>query len=119
MKGKIKQTRKSRAFGTHYESEKQLLLFETPFEQALNPDNRWAVLARLIPWDEMCTPLLKIFGGNGGTGRPSVNPLVVIDSLIIKYLNDLDDRETVEQITENPYMQYFSGLSEFLERQAL
>ena len=60
----MRETRKSRAFGTLYQSEKQLLLFETPFERSLNPDNRWVILSRLIPWYEICTPLHKIFGGS-------------------------------------------------------
>lgn len=34
-------------------------------------------------------------------------------SLIIKYLCNLDDRETVDQISENIYMQYFLGYSSF------
>jgi hypothetical protein len=37
----------------------------------------------------------------------------VLGSLIIKHLCNLDDRETVEQITENMYMQYFLGYSSF------
>ena len=37
----------------------------------------------------------------------------MIGSLIIKHLSNLDDRETVEQISENMYMQYFLGYSSF------
>lgn len=36
-----------------------------------------------------------------------------MDSLIIKYMCNLDDRETVAQISENVYMQYFLGYSSF------
>ncbi|MDN5213278.1 transposase [Fulvivirgaceae bacterium BMA12] len=43
------------------------------------------------------------------TGRPPLNPRVVIGALIIKHLCNLDDREIVAQITENIYMQYFLG----------
>jgi hypothetical protein len=38
----------------------------------------------------------------------------VIGSLIIKHLCHLDDREVVEQISENIYMQYFLGYSSFV-----
>jgi hypothetical protein len=38
----------------------------------------------------------------------------VLGSLIIKYLCHLDDREVVEQISENIYMQYFPGYSGFV-----
>ena len=44
----MKKERKSRAFNPRYESPLQLELgggFETPFSKALNPRNRWVVLA--------------------------------------------------------------------------
>ncbi len=47
------------------------------------------------------------------TGRPPLNPRIVIGALIIKHMCNLDDRETISQITENIYMQYFLGYSGF------
>ena len=46
------------------------------------------------------------------TGADGINPRVVIGSLIIKHMCDLSDRETVQQIQENMYMQYFLGLQQ-------
>jgi len=86
--------------------------FEHPFERELNPDNRWVVLANLIPWDEICGIYHKQTGVSS-TGRPGLSPRVAIGALIIKYLLNLDDRETVEQISENLYMQYFLGYPSF------
>jgi len=86
--------------------------FETPFAKSLNPKNRWVVLAKLIPWDEICNLYLKHVGIIT-TGRPPINPRIVIGSVIIKHMCNLDDRETVEQIAENIYMQYFPGYSGF------
>lgn len=40
-------------------------------------------------------------------GRPALDPRIVLGSIIIKHLCDSDDRETVSQISENNYMQYF------------
>ena len=107
-------TRKKRAHVPQYVSPNQLVLdgFESPFEQKLNPRNRWIVLAHLIPWDEICNLYFK-FVPKGQTGRPPVNPRIVIGSLIIKHICHLDDRETVDQISENIYMQYFLGYSSF------
>lgn len=51
--------------------------------------------------------------GVSSTGRPAISPRIVIGSLIIKHLGNLDDRETVEQIRENMYMQYFLGYSSY------
>ena len=105
---------KKRASGVVYTSPKQLTLdcFKTPFEQKLNPKNRWVVLAHLIPWDDVCNLYLKNVGISQ-TGRPPISPRIVIGSLIIKHMCNLDDRETVDQISENIYMQYFLGYSSF------
>jgi len=107
-------TRRKRASAPVYVSPNQLTLegFQTPFEQSLSKDNRWVVLTELIPWDEICAIYLKHVGVSY-TGRPAISPRVVLGSLIIKHLGNLDDRETVEQIRENMYMQYFLGYSSF------
>lgn len=106
--------RKKRAQVPEYVSPNQLKLegFESPFDQKLSPTNRWVVLAHLIPWDEICNMYFK-FVPKGQTGRPPLNPRIVIGSLIIKHMCNLDDRETVDQISENIYMQYFLGYPSF------
>jgi IS5 family transposase len=86
--------------------------FETPFSQKLDPNNRWVVLSSLIPWDDICNVYLKHIGVKP-TGRPAISPRIVIGSMIIKHICNLDDRETVLQISENMYMQYFLGFSSF------
>jgi IS5 family transposase len=108
-------TNRKRASAPKYLSPGQLTLdgFETPFEQHLDPKNRWVVLAGLIPWDDICSIYLKQTGGTSNTGRPPLSPRIVLGSLIIKHLCNLDDRETVDQITENMYMQYFLGYPSF------
>ena len=107
-------TKRKRASAPVYISPNQLTLegFQTPFDQQLSKDNRWVILAELIPWDEICAVYLKQVGVSS-TGRPAISPRVVLGSLIIKHLGNLDDRETVEQIRENMYMQYFLGYSSF------
>ena len=96
--------RKSRAFNPRYESPNQGILpgFEHPFDRELDPSNRWVVLSRLIPWDELCTDYVR-HTVRSGAGRKPVNPRIVLGSLIIKYMLNLDDRETVDQISENIY----------------
>ena len=69
-------------------------------------------MSHLIPWDEVCNLYLKNVGISS-TGRPPLSPRVIIGSLIIKHLCNLDDRETVAQISENIYMQYFLGYPSF------
>ena len=110
----MNKTSKKHASTPKYVSPNQLVLdgFSTPFDKALNPENRWVVLAHLIPWDDICNIYLKHVGINS-TGRPGISPRVVIGSLIIKHLCNLDDRDTVDHISENIYMQYFLGYSGF------
>ena len=105
---------KNRASKQVYISALQPVLsgFETPFCKQLNPTNRWVVLANKIPWDELVNVYLRRMG-NHQTGADGINPRVVIGSLIIKHICDLSDRETVQQIQENMYMQYFIGYSSF------
>lgn len=110
----MKKAQKKRAPTPKYVSPTQLVLacFKTPFDLELNPSNRWVVLAHLIPWDEICNLYLKHVGISS-TGRPALSPRVVLGSLIIKHMCNLDDREAVDQMSENIYMQYFLGYSSF------
>jgi transposase, IS5 family len=110
----MRKAKRKRAPTPSYISPNQLSLetFASPFAQRLKQDNRWVVLGDLIPWDEVCGIYLKHVGISR-TGRPALSPRVVIGSLIIKHLLNLDDRETVDQISENMYMQYFLGFSGF------
>jgi hypothetical protein len=105
---------KSRVSKHGYSSPSQLPLpgFETPFVQNLFPDNRWIVLARKIPWDTLVNVYQKQMH-NEQTGAGGINPRVVLGAIIIKHMCDLSDRETVLQIQENMYMQYFIGYSSF------
>jgi transposase, IS5 family len=114
VQGNMQKTTKNRAPAPKYVSAKQLTFteFESPFERKLNPSNRWIVLSKLLPWDELCSIYWKHIPEKS-TGRPGLNPRIVLGAIIIKHLCDLDDRETVCQISENIYMQYFLGYSSF------
>jgi len=105
---------KTRASKRPYVSPGQGVLpcFELPFSGSLSPDNRWVVLAGKIPWDVLVNIYLKQMR-NGCTGASGINPRVALGALIIKHICDLSDRETIEQIRENVYMQYFIGYSGF------
>ena len=98
---------KIRASQQKYVSPTQGVLpcFEMPFSGSLLPDNRWVVLAGKIPCQQQMN--------NDRTGAGGINPRVALGALIIKHICDLSDRETIEQIRENVYMQYFIGYSGF------
>ncbi|TAF68757.1 MAG: transposase [Flavobacterium sp.] len=72
------------------------------------------MLSKLLPCDELSSIYWK-YVPEKSTGRTPLNPRIVLGSIIIKHLCDLDDRETVEQISENIYIQYFLGYSSFCD----
>jgi hypothetical protein len=85
--------------------------FELAFEGKLSQDNRWVIMANLIPWDEFEEEYAKNFSID--MGAPALPFRVALGSLIIKEKLGTSDRETVEQIKENPYLQYFIGESQY------
>ena len=113
MHEKPRKAVRKRASTPLYVSPNQLTLcgFETPFEQALTSANRWVKLSRLLPWDNIVKPYDAHFKSE--EGRPPISGRIVIGAVIIKHLLNLSDRETVQQIQENVFMQYFLGYSSF------
>ena len=96
-------------------SQRQLMIQEDEFNFSgikLNSKNRWVRLSNLIPWDEVEEEYVKNFqqirrGGEARSAR------FALGTLIIKEQLNLSDRETVQQIRENPYLQYFLGEKQY------
>ncbi|MCF6307522.1 MAG: transposase [Flavobacteriaceae bacterium] len=99
-----------------YISQRQLRIeeFETPFEGSLLPDNRWVKLSKVVPWDSFAKIYMSVM--NSEIGRPGISPRIVLGALIIKHLENLDDRSVISNIQENIYMQYFVGLKGFCSK---
>lgn len=85
--------------------------FELPFGAKLAEDNRWIIMAKLIPWSEVEEEYAKKFTIE--IGSPAKSSRMALGALIIKEKLGISDRETVEQIRENPYLQYFIGLKSY------
>jgi transposase, IS5 family len=85
---------------------------ELKFEGKLAKDNRWVIMSELIPWQEFESEYAKNFSETG-MGAPAKSFRIALGSLIIKERLGVSDRETVEQIKENPYLQYFLGIKEY------
>lgn len=96
------------------QSENQLEFenFGLPFSGRLRSDNRWVKLAKLIPWHKFEASYAKSFKGSS-QGPPAKSVRVALGALIIKERLGTSDEETVEQIRENPYLQYFLGFKEY------
>ena len=91
-------------------SSKQLTIaeFDWPFDTALDQHNRWVKLSACIPWDELAECYYQGFVAD--RGRPMKDARLVIGAVIIKHKLCVSDVETVQQIQENPYLQFFVGL---------
>jgi len=85
--------------------------FELPFEGKLSADNRWIIMAELIPWEEFEEEYAQNF--HEEMGAPAKPFRMALGALIIKEKLKTSDRETIEQIKENPYLQYFLGMSAY------
>jgi cell pole-organizing protein PopZ len=99
----------------YYKDNANQLKFEDfylPFGGKLRSDNRWVVLSKQIPWQQIEQQYLANFSDNKA-GCPAKSARIALGSLIIKERLNTADRETVLQIAENPYLQYFLGFSEY------
>ncbi|MCA2941098.1 MAG: IS5/IS1182 family transposase, partial [Microcystis sp. M113S1] len=74
--------------------------FEFPSEGKLSPDNRWVIMANLIPWSEFEEEYAQNFSEE--MYSPAKSFRRPLGALIIKEKLGTSDRETVEQIKENP-----------------
>ncbi len=100
-----------RMYHSKHRQQREFPDFYLPFSGHLDPENRWITLARLVPWElaeeiyhsELCEDF----------GAPIVPARVALGALLVKERLGLTDRETVEAIQENPYLQFFIGFEEF------
>lgn len=84
--------------------------FILPFGGELEGDNRWVVLSEIVPWDQFEREYRQQFSSLGAGSKPA---RMALGALILKERLKCSDEELVEQISENPYLQYFLGLEEF------
>lgn len=70
----------------------------------------WVKLSRVIPWDQIEERYAARFGKCGNVAIPL---RVALGALIIREKCGFTDEETVLNLSENNYMQYFVGYTEF------
>ena len=114
MQGKHDEWQKNLADGVYGMYRRQVaeqLKLDVPFGVTLDVNNRWVVLAALMPWgkiDEMYSTNFE--GKNGQVAKPS---RLAFGALYIQRRLDITDEETVAQIWENPSMQFFCGFDTY------
>ena len=95
------------------ELQRELDAFYLPFGGRLNPQNRWVALTAIIPWEEIERRYARQFSSR--LGAPAKRSRLALGSLIIKQRMKISDEETVEQIRENPYLQFFLGFEGYTD----
>ena len=94
-------------------TQSNFLSFNQPIGLHMNPENRWVKMADAIPWELFEEKYSRLFKGkNGRVAKPL---RLALGSLIIQTKYQYSDRELVDQLTENPYYQYFIGLPGYQE----
>ena len=96
----------------HNEKQRKFIEFLLPFGGKLLASNRWVRLAEVIPWHEFEEQYNQNLS-KSGQGPPALSVRMALAALIIKERLGITDEECVSQIAENPYLQYFCGMSEF------
>ena len=98
MQTKTFKVSKKCASTPKYISPNQLTLagFETPFAQKLTFNNRWIKMADAIPWDKIVGHYDNVF--KSSEGRPPISGRVILGAMIIKHIESLTDRGTIQHI---------------------
>jgi len=96
----------------HYERSYQTtagdIKLKMPKLKGVQFENRWIKLAEKIPWDYFEAKYVTLFPSK--TGNVAKPLRMALGALIIQTKFQYADRELVQQITENAYLQYFIGL---------
>ena len=93
----------------HHNGQLTIEEFHVPFGGKLDSGNRWVIFSSLMPWEELEQTYAPQFSPT--TGAPAKPVRLAFGALFIKQRLGLTDEETVEQIRENAYMQFFLGFA--------
>jgi len=87
--------------------------FIPPYGGKLIAENRWVRMSKLMPWDMIEEIYAKTFKNGNAEGRPPISARMAFGALYIKEYENFPQERTMQHISENVYMQYFLGLTEF------
>lgn len=100
-----------------FKGESQLSLelgtFNNPFSKQLDLENRWVKLSCIIPWGKFEKQYSDTFRL---VGRQAYPFRMALGALLIQAKLSITDRELVEQVSENPYLQFFLGMPQYVGR---
>lgn len=61
-------------------------------------------MVKAIPWDMIVVHYDKLFQST--EGRSPISGRIILEALMIKHIENLSDRATIQHIRENMFMQY-------------
>jgi transposase, IS5 family len=93
----------------HHNGQLSIEYFHVPFGDTLDSDNCWVIFSSLMPWEELEETYAPQFSPTTGVLAKPVR--LAFGALFIKQRLGLTDEETVEQIRENAFMQFFLGFA--------
>lgn len=95
-------------------------MIESSFEEAFSKEwiqiqitdltNELVILRQVIPWQKIISQLTTFYDSKGGRLGKSLRVMVAL--LILSRLRSLSDREVIDQVKENRYMQYFCNVGD-------
>lgn len=89
--------------------------FQQPVGLKMDPNNRWVKKAELIPWGDIEKRYAKLFTNRKGNVAKPLR--LALGDCIIQDEYGYSDEETMLQIQEAPYLQFFCGLPGFTHKQ--
>lgn len=95
-------------YKTHPHTQIAFEDFDQPLGLTMNPENRWIKKAQLIPWTALEKDYAKNFRNKKGNVAKPLR--MALGALLIQKEYGYSDEETVLQIQENLYLQFFIGL---------
>ena len=84
--------------------DKELSEIGLYFAGRQNSENRWVKMGDLVPWEDVESAYAQHFKRHG-RGESALNVRIAPGTLLIKEIFGLSDREVVESVIENPYLQ--------------
>ncbi len=81
------------------------------YENIVPQDHFLRHLRELVPWQRYTYRLIKYYRGKGESGRPPIDPALVLKMLVLSYLYDLSERQVAEFCQYNLAAKYFLGLA--------
>jgi len=79
------------------------------FGERFDRENEWCKVAEIVPWERLEGMYRKYFSEK--EGRVAKDARLVLGMIIVKHRKRLSDRDVVQEVSENIYVQYLCGFT--------